>query len=27
MPLSPYFSALRVTPLTVHPIFKATPAA
>jgi muconolactone delta-isomerase len=26
MPLSPYFSALRVTPLTVHPIFTATPA-
>jgi len=27
MPLAPYFSALRLTPLTVHPIFKTTPAA
>lgn len=27
MPLAPYFSALRLTPLTVHPIFKTMPAA
>lgn len=27
MPLYPYFSDLRVTPLTVHPIFKAAPPA